>query len=221
MNEAEDTHNTDEPQPDDVIIIEPAPGVSIEDAHVDLARLGVLAAHFNQLNDELEEAHAAAGTPLLTKCAIQLGMFIRYYENSTFHRDKRHAPLLALFAALMDRIEGGEPALLFDVPRPEGVKTKPNIHFRDIGRAYLAAAADVLMAAGMKFSAVIAWWDNDAEAKHALRWRAEISAGTAPPLISHVFHELRPVLRQPVELPQAERQAREWRAVVELRDVDV
>lgn len=234
MDEAETNHNTGPKIGDQfhsveahgeatspvAAIVEPAPGASIEDARADLAQVMALADHFNTLDAELAEAHADTGTAWLEKSGVQLGMLIQFYENATGHRDDRHAPLLKLFEALVNRINGGDPSMLFPAPRPAGVKTKPNVRFRDIARAYLAAAADILLAANMARGAVVTWWGNAAEAKRVLRWRDEISAGTAPPLVAYVFHELRPVVRQPIDLLEAESLARQWRAVVQLRKID-
>jgi hypothetical protein len=182
-----------------------------------------LASRFNELLAELAEACGGPNVTILEKGGTQLGMLLRFVEDATDGRIGPDAlkPVLALFVAVHDRVHHNKPSLLFDASWPTDIKTKPLIRYNDIARGYLAAAADVLHASGMKPAEVVTWWGNPSEAAAALRDRKSLGSKKPPPfLVVQTFRELRPRLRQPIKRAAAEQLARQWIGMAGIRRAD-
>jgi hypothetical protein len=101
-------------------------------------------------------------------------------------------PLVNLYSALHDTIQGGRPKFLFDPPRPECV-TKPTNTFYAGLRGQLADTVRGLIEAGMKRREAAEWMcahlsrkkitdpnGNKIRATQMLRWRDTVSDRTAP-----------------------------------------
>lgn len=181
-----------------------------------------LKAHFADLRAKLAEINSAPGASPFAKSGAQLGAILIFYRDAS-GGDTEDQPLLQLFEAISLLAAGGKPPLLSKPPRPRR-GGRPVSGLCRLKRAYIAAAADVLMAAGHSRHGVLGWteWRDEAQAKNALRQRDKIMADTQrASLAAQEFHKLRPDLRRPTDRAEAERLARGWlKAVARLGNAD-